>query len=181
MSKDKQKDEVKSYYQDDGKDSYKAFGAYEYYKRQVLERMFKVHSGMQKYDRCWYSSHWYELWDKEKHKDDHAPMIIPDKHPTRKYHLTSFTDVQAHMINVITSLKGQIEYLYPKIKKLDEKLQKKYYDIFDDFLDLKKHFIVQYAYRSENWKVYRAYVELIEDLGYSDMNLGSKGNINEDW
>jgi hypothetical protein len=177
----KEESKSKLYSDKDEKDSYKAYGSYDFYKRQVLERMFKVHGGMQVYDRCWYSSHWYQEYDKEKHKHDNAPIIIPDKSPTRLYHLTSFTDVQAKMINVITSLKGQIEYLYPKIAKLDEDKQKKYYEIFDDFLDLKKHFIIQYVYRSENWKVYRAYVQLIEDLGYSDMNVSKGGDMNEDW
>jgi hypothetical protein len=185
MSKNKTDNKTSHLYDDaDKKDSYKAYGAYEYYKRQVLERLFAVHSNMQTYDKCWYTNHWYDIYDPESSKQKNKIKTkIPGKSddPDQMYVLQTFTDVANKMITAIISLKGQIEYLYPKIKKLDEDLQKKYYEIFDHYLDLKRNMICRYVFREENWKAYRAYVELIEDLGYSDMNVGNKGEMDEDW
>jgi len=185
MSKNKTDNKKSHLYDDsDKKDSYKAYGAYEYYKRQVLEKLFHVHAGMQAYDKCWYTNHWYDFYDPENSKQrNKIKTKIPGKSddPDKMFVLQSYSDVGNKMIQVITSLKGQIEYLYPKIKKLDEDLQKKYYKVFDHYLDLDRNFITRFVWRKENWQAYRLYVELIEDLGYSDMNVQRKGEMDEDW
>lgn len=160
-------------------EGYKAFGSYDFYKKTVLENMFECMKWMDRYEHLYFQD-WYEEYNKDKveHKDK-ITFQLPDIEKDTLFVSKTFNAELAPMMSYIRFLKRQVLTLYPKISKLEEKSKLKYYAVFDPFLDEHPRYIIlKYA---RNMKVYRTYIELIEELGYSDMNMKQDINMGGDY
>lgn len=164
-------------------EGYKAFGSYDYYKKEILERMFLCQKWMAMYEKEFYSRDWWT--DSKSVKGGsgvgqytEAQFSIPDV-SDKKVRVRHYTNGVPAMLSYISYLRRQIESLYPKISKLDKDEQKKYYDIFDDLLeDNREKSWMKYT---RNYKAYRMYINLVEELGYSDMNMKQDAELGGDY
>ena len=158
-------------------EGYKAFGSYDYYKKEILERMFMCQKWMAMYEKEFYDKDWWtdsvksEAFVEEQYS-------IPDV-SKKKVRIRNFTNEVPAMLSYVSYLRRQIESLYPKISKLDKDEQKKYYDVFDELLDDNRK--TSWMKYTRNYKAYRMYINLIEELGYSDMNMKQDAELGGDY
>ena len=155
-------------------EGYKSFGAYELYKSNLVERLFHLTNSFHSYNRQYWSNSETIFTDKfdedeaRQPKGTHPNFDKPVCVANWKVGTTEHTpNYYRHMV---TRLQNFIRLLRPKIKKLDKEQQPKY-EVF--VKTLKAHPDELLLDKEGLNESYELLIELMEELGYTDMSIQS--------
>ena len=165
----KMKDKTQDYLEkkDEG---YKSFGAYEQYKSNLINRLFLLTSSFHKYNVTYWDRDAMGTLFTTNVQKGYPTGIHPsyDK-PVQVDTWVIGTGTPPDSFRIMaTRLQNFIRLLNPKIKKLEKKAQPKYkifkktLEAHPDELLLDKEFITE---------SFELLVELMEELGYTDMSV----------
>ena len=165
----KMKDKTQEYLEkkDEG---YKSFGAYEQYKSNLINRLFHLTGSFHQYNvEYWNRNDMGDLFTTDVRKGSPTGTHPSYDKPVQVDIWTIGTGTPPdYFRKMATRLQNFIRLLKPKIKKLDVKDQPKY-KLFEktlkahpDELLLDREFITE---------SYELLIELMEELGYTDMSI----------
>jgi hypothetical protein len=158
----------KQKYLDGEEEGYKSFGAYDHYKQNMLDRLFGLTKDFHIYTREYYEGTIFDELDKTSKVPEALTFNIPHKSKERVC-LARWSTPDACRILAIR-LQNFIRLLKPKIKKL-KKDQRKKYELFNTTLKTHPDLMVGNLELFTN--SYELIIELMEELGYTDMSIKS--------